>query len=68
MRKWRKWYNFFWSQNARQSENDIGTKTCEVDNVFSPDDLWFGSNTYTNWAVLYNLYLDVKMMGYVICI
>ena len=46
----------------------IGTETCEVDNVFLTDDLWFGSDTYTNCAVLYKLYLDVLMMGYVICI
>ena len=46
----------------------VGTETCEVDNVFTPDDLWFGSHTYTNGAVLHNLYSDVEMMGYVICI
>ena len=22
----------------------IGTKTCKLDNVFSPDDIWFGSD------------------------
>ena len=43
----------------------IGTKTCEMGNMFPPDALWFGSDTYTNLAVLYNLYLDVKMMGFV---
>ena len=32
-----------------------------MDNVFPPDDLWFGSYTYTNYAVLYDLYLDVLM-------
>ena len=26
------------------------------------------SDTYTNCAILYNLYLDVQMMGYMICI
>ena len=37
----------------------VGTETWEVDNVFAPDDLWFGSISYTNCAVLYNSYLDV---------
>ena len=32
---------------------------CEVDDVFPHDDLYFGSDTYTNFIVLYNLYLDV---------
>ena len=28
----------------------VGTKTCEVDNVFPPNDLWFGLDTYTGCA------------------
>ena len=28
----------------------VGVETCEVDNVFPPDDFWFGSDTYTNCA------------------
>ena len=31
----------------------IGFETCEVDNVFSPDDLWFGSEANTKCAVIY---------------
>ena len=27
---------------------EVGTETCEVDTVFPPDDLWFGSDIYTN--------------------
>ena len=34
----------------------------EVDNVFPPDDLWFGSDTYTYCAGLYNLFSDVWMV------
>ena len=34
----------------------IGTETCEVGNVFSPDDLWIGLNTYTNYALIYHLH------------
>ena len=29
----------------------IGTDTCEVDNVFPPDDFWFGADTYINYTV-----------------
>ena len=36
-----------------------GIETCEVVNVFPPNDLWFGLDTYTNCAVSYSLYLDV---------
>ena len=36
--------------------------------MFPPDDPWFGSDTYKDCAVLYDLYLDVYMMGYVIYI
>ena len=32
----------------------MDTKTCELDNVFPPDDPWFASDTNTC-----NLYLDV---------
>ena len=34
------------------------TETCGVDNVFPPDDLWIGLDTYTN-CVLRHLYLFV---------
>ena len=46
----------------------IGTETCGVEEAFSPDDPWFGSDTYTNCAMIYNSYFDVWLMGYVICI
>ena len=41
------------------ADRGIGTETYEVDNVFHPDDLWFGSDTNTNCAVIHNGYLDV---------
>ena len=34
------------------------TETRVVGDVFRPDDLWFGWDTYTNCASLYNLYWD----------
>ena len=37
----------------------MDTEICEVDDVFPPNGLWFGSDTYTNCAVTYNLNLDV---------
>ena len=37
----------------------VGTETCEVDNVFPPEELWFGSNTYMNC---------VNCAVYIICI
>ena len=30
--------------------------------MFPPDDLWFGSDTHTNYAVIYDLYLDVWLV------
>ena len=45
-----------------------GTETCEVDSVFPPDDLWLGADTSMNCVILYNLCLDVYMMGYVVSI
>ena len=36
----------------------IGTKTCAVEDVIPPDDLWFGTNTYSNYALIYNLYVN----------
>ena len=36
----------------------VGTQTREVGKVLPPDDLWFGSDTYMNCAVLCNSYLD----------
>ena len=36
-----------------------GSGVSNVDNVLPSDDLWFGLDTYTNYGVLYNLYLDV---------
>ena len=35
------------------------TEACWVENVFPPDDIWFGSNTDTNLEVIYYLLLDV---------
>ena len=37
----------------------IGTETCEVDNVFPADDLWFDLDTDMNCAVMYNGSFDV---------
>ena len=37
----------------------IGTETCKVDSVFPSDDLCFSTDTDTNCAVVYNLYLEV---------
>ena len=37
----------------------LGTETCGVGNVFSPDDLWFGSDTYASSVLICNLHLDV---------
>ena len=37
----------------------LGTETCEVDNMFPPDDLGFGSYTNTNCGVMCDSYLDV---------
>ena len=37
----------------------IGTDTCGMGDVFPTDDRWFGSETYTNCAVVCDLYLDV---------
>ena len=34
----------------------IGTDTCRVDDVFPPDDLRFGSDTYTKCALIYIYY------------
>ena len=50
------------------NKNDHGAETCEMDNVFPPDDLWFGSDTYTKRTFFYNLHIDVYMTGHVICI
>ena len=36
-----------------------GTETCKVDNVFTPDDLSFGSDTNTNVVVIYYLHVGV---------
>ena len=33
---------------------EIGTETCGVDDVFPPDDLWFGSDTNTTSAFRYD--------------
>ena len=38
----------------------IGTKT--RGDVFTPDDLWFGSDTYMNCALIYDLHLDVWLI------
>ena len=32
----------------------IGIETCEVNVVFPPDDIWFGSDTITKCAVIYD--------------
>ena len=37
----------------------ISTETCEMDNVFPPDDLWLCSDTNTVCSVLNDLYSDV---------
>ena len=37
----------------------VGSETCEVDNVFPPDDLCFSLDTYANCGILFNVYLDV---------
>ena len=39
---------------------------CKVDNVLPIRHLWFGSYTYTNCAVIYNVYWDVLLMRDVI--
>ena len=36
--------------------------------ISSHGDIWFGSDNNTNFAVLYNLYLNVETMWHVICI
>ena len=36
----------------------IGNETCKVDKCVSPHDLWLGSNTNMNCAVICNSYLD----------
>ena len=46
----------------------VGTKTHEVDDVFPPDDLWFGSDIYSKCTVLYIICIkNFLMIGYVIC-
>ena len=51
------WYIgiFRWSLSTGRG---IGIETCEVDNMFPIDNLCFGSDTNTNCAVVYSLYLD----------
>ena len=46
----------------------IGTETFGVGDVFSPDDVWFASDTYTNCALIYDLHLEVWLMGCAFCI
>ena len=46
----------------------ISTETCQVDIVFLPGDAGLGSDNYTNWAIIHNVYLDVRLMGDLICI
>ena len=41
----------------------IGNGTHWVDFVFTPDELWLGWNTNTNYAVIHNSYLYVEVMG-----
>ena len=36
---------------------EIGTETCEVDDVFSPNKLWFGSDTKKRIVRLYKFYI-----------
>ena len=38
---------------------EIDTETCEVDNVFPPDDIWFTSDNNTNSVIIYNFCLHV---------
>ena len=58
--------------NLANTGRGIGTETCKVEPVFPRDDFWFGSDTNTNYAVIYiyiyNLHLDVEMTGYAVCI
>ena len=44
----------------------IGTQSCGVGDAFRPDELWFGSDTYRNYAFIYDLYIDAWLMGCVI--
>ena len=44
----------------------VGTGTGKMDTVFPPGDLWFGSDTSTNYAVLYYLYLGFWVVGRVV--
>ena len=37
----------------------IGTLTCGVDDVFTPGDMWFDSDSYANCAPIHNVCLDV---------
>ena len=46
----------------------IGTETCRVSDVIPADYLWFGSDTYTICVLIYNLHLNVWLMGCAICI
>ena len=44
-----------------------GTETYGICNVFPPDDLWIGLDTYTNCILIYDLLLKVWLMGCVTC-
>ena len=48
------------------TDRGISTETCGADDLFPPNELWFGSEIDTNCAVVYNLHLDVWLMGCVI--
>ena len=37
----------------------LGTETCEMDNVFPPDDLWFGLDTYDSLYEYMYIYISV---------
>ena len=57
--------HFFYEQwlfNASISlrgKSILCTETSDLDNVFAPDALWFGSDTNRNHMVIFDMYLNV---------
>ena len=45
--------------NLLDTRQEMAAKTCELDNVFPPDDSWFASDTNTTFMDMCDLYSDV---------
>ena len=52
------WINTYLSQVKDNVGDSRSSELLYLDYVFAPDNLWFGSDTYTNCALIYDLHLS----------